>query len=318
MDKIDRILVYSHGAGIDDPALLHAARLAKSNSASVELVDVIEEVPAYAQLATPSSWNLAGLVAKQAAKALEEPVRFLETQGIQAHQSVLVGKPAISISRHVQSGGFDLVIKTARPEETPQSFWYGTLADRLMRICTCPVWIVRSDRKKPLERIIVAIDPDESDEQQCRVNEQIVLTGAALADRFRAQIKIVHAWSAYGVSMLQKRMPPDQLQRYVADCEAAARDRIERCLAPLEEKLADAGVQLLRGRPPEAIAQYVAEQDADLIVIGTAGRSGVAGYLIGNTAEKLLRRIRTSLVVVKPEDFQSPVSSLSVDEDSAK
>src|SRR5262249_33306982 len=48
-------------------------------------------------------------------------------------------------------------------------------------------------------------------------------------------------------------------------------------------------------------------RDCDLIVLGSQGRAGLPGFLIGNTAEKVLRRCDCSLLTVKPDGFVSPV-----------
>ena len=41
--------------------------------------------------------------------------------------------------------------------------------------------------------------------------------------------------------------------------------------------------------------------------MGTVSRTGVTGFLIGNTAEKVLRQVDCSVLVVKPDKFVTPV-----------
>ena len=45
----------------------------------------------------------------------------------------------------------------------------------------------------------------------------------------------------------------------------------------------------------------------DLVVMGTVARAGIAGMLIGNTAERVLRKLPCSVLTVKPDGFVSPV-----------
>ncbi len=47
---------------------------------------------------------------------------------------------------------------------------------------------------------------------------------------------------------------------------------------------------------------------ADLIVMGTKGRTGIPGLIIGNTAENVLQRTKASVLAVKPNGFVSPVT----------
>jgi universal stress protein E len=53
--------------------------------------------------------------------------------------------------------------------------------------------------------------------------------------------------------------------------------------------------------------QAAHDAQADLIVMGSMGRSGLAGIFMGNTAERVLRRWQGSVFVVKPLGFISPV-----------
>ena len=47
--------------------------------------------------------------------------------------------------------------------------------------------------------------------------------------------------------------------------------------------------------------------DADVIVVGTVGRTGIAGLLIGNTAESIFSQVESPVLAIKPEGFQTPV-----------
>ena len=47
---------------------------------------------------------------------------------------------------------------------------------------------------------------------------------------------------------------------------------------------------------------------SDLLVMGTIARTGIAGFIVGNTAERLLPRIPCSVLAIKPEGFVSPVT----------
>ena len=138
MNRFKRILVYA-GTGASEPALRQAARLAQAYDATVEVVDVVEELPTYARLVTPASWDVAGLLMEERRRGLQDSVRKLEEHGIRASSHVLRGKPAIEITKHVLYGKHDLVLKTAHRESSPQRLWHGVLAKRLIRICPCPV-----------------------------------------------------------------------------------------------------------------------------------------------------------------------------------
>ena len=64
---------------------------------------------------------------------------------------------------------------------------------------------------------------------------------------------------------------------------------------------------LIKGEAGRVIPEVAAKNEADLIIMRTLSRSGVAGFLIGNTAEKILHRVDCSVLAVKPDDFVTPV-----------
>lgn len=66
-------------------------------------------------------------------------------------------------------------------------------------------------------------------------------------------------------------------------------------------------VYLLKGEAGEIISDLARSKEVDLIVMGTVSRAGIAGLLIGNTAETVLHRVDCSMLTLKPEGFISPV-----------
>ena len=52
----------------------------------------------------------------------------------------------------------------------------------------------------------------------------------------------------------------------------------------------------------------VVDKDIDLLVMGTVCRTGIAGFLIGNTAEEVLNQVGCSVLTLKPEGFVTPVT----------
>ncbi|KDE58848.1 universal stress protein UspA [Halostagnicola sp. A56] len=59
-------------------------------------------------------------------------------------------------------------------------------------------------------------------------------------------------------------------------------------------------VDVLRGEPSDAILEYAAEIDADLLVVGQGSAGGIAETLLGSTAERLSQRTTTPMTIVPP------------------
>ncbi len=55
------------------------------------------------------------------------------------------------------------------------------------------------------------------------------------------------------------------------------------------------------GTPAKEIADYAEEIDADMIVIGTAGRSGIERMVVGSVTNKVVRTAPVPVVTVRPD-----------------
>lgn len=66
-------------------------------------------------------------------------------------------------------------------------------------------------------------------------------------------------------------------------------------------------LMLVHGDAREIIPSVTESLDIELLVLGTVGRAGIPGLLIGNTAEAVLNQVGTSVLAIKPAGFESPV-----------
>ena len=66
-------------------------------------------------------------------------------------------------------------------------------------------------------------------------------------------------------------------------------------------------LHLIEGDPDDCIPELAMEQGIDLLVMGSVCRTGIAGFLIGNTAEEVLNQVDCSVLTLKPEGFVTPV-----------
>jgi universal stress protein E len=64
---------------------------------------------------------------------------------------------------------------------------------------------------------------------------------------------------------------------------------------------------LVKGKPKHIIPEFVNSNNIDIVVMGAIGRSGIPGFLIGNTSESVLQAINSSVTTLKPEHWVSPI-----------
>ena len=102
-------------------------------------------------------------------------------------------------------------------------------------------------------------------------------------------------------------IPEEEVNKLLAETQAAHRQALKELLTTVEIGNAKIQVFLLKGNAGDLIPQLTRTKEIDLLVMGTVSRGGIAGLLIGNTAEKVLPKIRCSVITTKPAGFITPV-----------
>ena len=64
---------------------------------------------------------------------------------------------------------------------------------------------------------------------------------------------------------------------------------------------------VVQGLAGDVIPDLVSRERAGILVMGSLARTGIAGLLIGNTAERVLSTVEASVLAVKPPGFESPI-----------
>lgn len=305
MNTYENILVYADTTrSLSHRGVEWAAHLAASGKCAITIMDVAQDPPWYLT-ADIREANLAEDRA-QRERVLKDFAEALEEKGIQTTVVVGTGEPYVTIIQKVLQDGHDLVVKSMMRGDSGGRL-FGSVAQRLLRKCPCPVLLVKSDTPPPVTRIVAAVDPDPDNSFQASLNHNVIDAAICFPRNGEKPVTVVHAWSMYGEAMLSSRLSPEQLQARHNMAEENVRAALARLVGQTAEG-APAVVEVVRGEPEESIPAYVKREEADLLVIGTMARSGVAGFIVGNTAENILEHIQCSVLAVKPDGFVSPIS----------
>ena len=65
---------------------------------------------------------------------------------------------------------------------------------------------------------------------------------------------------------------------------------------------------LVKGPAHKEIPIVAKQIEADLVVMGTVARTGVPGFIMGNTAETILNQVECSVLAIKPAGFITPIT----------
>lgn len=218
-------------------------------------------------------------------------------------------RPGILIIRQVLKGEHDLVIKQAEREARGKGFRANDM--KLLRKCPCPVWLFRPMSHARNEiRVAVAIDPESMAPEGDDLAMRLLEVSSSLADSCSGKLHIISCWDFEFEGAVRHNIWLKVSEEELASAVSDAQNRHRAALDALISKSGIEGrvqVDHVRGRADEVIPKYIEDDHIDMLVIGTLARTGIPGFVIGNTAENILQGVGCSLLALKPVGFVSPV-----------
>jgi nucleotide-binding universal stress UspA family protein len=183
-----------------------------------------------------------------------------------------------------------MVVLGGRGAGTLAGLLLGSTALQVVMHAAVPTVVVRD--LEPAVRREVAVGVDGSEQAGAAI--EFAFEEASLR---HARLRVVHVWShpaSYG---------PGSMQPLVYDPQIVAEEErrvLGESLAVWREKYPDVEVvaEVVHGRPVRILAGASAR--ADLLVVGTRGRGGFAGLLLGSVSHGLLHNAHAPLAVVPP------------------
>jgi nucleotide-binding universal stress UspA family protein len=307
MKRFKNILLVCNFDAKQHMAMDRAVSLAKQNEACLTVFAVVKELPADARIAITSMLpqELLELVINDR----QEKVDAL----VDTRTQVVTGTPFLEIVRQVLRDKHDLVILAAEGKGGVKERLFGSTSMHLMRKCPCPVWVVKPAQRAKYKRILAAVDTasDFPDRERESLNPLIMQLASSLARMDGSELHLVQVWSVFAEGYLEVRgqMGESSISKLRKDAKRQYTRKLDSLLAGVDLKGLVVHKHLPRSdNSSRVIVKLAKSKKIDLLVMGTVCRTGLAGFFIGNTAEKVLSQVNCSVLTVKPEGFVTPVT----------
>ena len=304
MTSLNSILVDEDALATHHPSLEQAAGLARRGQARMKIVDVLPWVPPDARHFVTTD------IEKELIDNRRERLAALakDVSGVPMTTELLRGRPATAVIQEVLRANHDLLVRSHGRDLADSPRPFGAIDMELLRQCPCPVWLVDSRRRAAeTRRILAAVRTTAAEPEEQELNAQILEWALLLKSLGDTELTVLQAWTPYGAGLLKSRMSPDEFSEFIETSRRAEDEALSTFLAPYRERLSGVGVELVQGEPEDAITRFMESHGADVVVMGTVARTGIAGLVMGNTAERVLQRLRGSVFAVKPKGFRSPL-----------
>ena len=197
------------------------------------------------------------------------------------------------VDSHARRTHSAVVVKTGHRSET---FRYTPTDWHLLRECHAPVLIAAGHMWQPTRSIVAAVDLASHSHVKQNLNEAVIATAKRYAQALNYPLHLVYVIHVSAVLA----------ELHLIDEDA----HVEKIRAQMHPMIADLArtydireehIHIEHGVVEDVIAHAAGRLRAQLVVMGTVGRHGVSARLIGNTAERVLTRLGTDVLAMKPD-----------------
>jgi len=268
-------------------ALRQAGLLASPVNAQLHVVHVVDD---------DQPDDLIRIEKKEAGRILEEHTASMpELKGVDVRLMVVTGDPFAAILKTAEDVKADLIVLGSHRKQMLLDIFIGTTIERVVRKGSFPVLMVNHEAQRKYEKIVVPVDMSDPSAHAI----QVALARGLMPDKGAT---LVHAFTALAAGKMSL-VGTDQasIDSYIASERQRVTDELVAFL--VSNDLGDRGRWKLRveeGGAMEIISRAVAQLGADLLVMGTHGRSGLLKALIGSVTEEALRSLNVDILAVPP------------------
>jgi nucleotide-binding universal stress UspA family protein len=283
------LLLATDGSQHSEGAIREAIRLAKKCSSSLTAVSVIETNPEFETIAP----QVLEKMEKEARAHLEEVKARAKKDGVDCVTAVHEGQDSYQyIVAEAVKQKSSMIVMGRRGEKGLKRLVMGSTTSWTIGHAPCSVLVVPRAAQVELKNIVVATDGSKY--SAAAASEAI-----GIAKRSSSKLTVIAVVPAelstpmdITVAMSQRELIAEK-EMHVAEQNAKA----------VKEAAQKEGVSaqafVMSGKPADAVIEIAREKGADLIVVGSHGRTGLDRLLMGSVAERVIVLSDRAVLVVK-------------------
>lgn len=292
MNKLHHVIGYNFLPG-GEIALQSARVLAEQSGAALHILHVVEPHPIMEQ--SPSrtlpAQSLQEEIVLKIRAQLKELTERSEFSPLHVTTEVHIGKPFVELISVCQQRQGDLIVVGV--SEEGEGWFLGSTAERVLRKAPVPVLIAKRLLRNAPQTILIPTDFSTCAKQAAE-------EALTFVRKFGGRVVFLHVLEqhylyppAYGVAPMLWQISPETIepewQEFLRELPLGGDLKWEE--------------QTREGPAAQTITAIVKEIGADMIVMGTHGRTGLTHMLIGSVAEQVVRTAECSVLTIRPNAF---------------
>jgi len=224
----------------------------------------------------------------------------LKAHSIKAEAVICYGNAAEKILDLTAEKEIDLIIMATHGRSGITRWWMGSVAEKVISEATSPVLLIRSKRKRTA---------DVSEKRQVIHKILAPLDGSDIGEVALPYLEAIAATSKASVNLLQVVSPPGTVEanllggpdwrKFVKAMHDAGDIYLKNIADRLSGKDIKITYEVITGDPADKIVEYAAANSFSLIAMSTHGRTGLARWVLGSVADKVLHGARIPILLVR-------------------
>ncbi|MGV2872143.1 universal stress protein UspE [Colwellia sp. E150_009] len=219
-------------------------------------------------------------------------------------QVVWHNRPFEAIVERVIQEKYDLVIKGTHQHDKLKSVVFTPTDWHILRKCPCPVLLVKEHEWPSNGNILAAVNVGSDEAEHHSLNLKITQEAKQLAQLIKGNVHLVNSFPGTPVNIAIE-IPEFNSTEYndtmLKHHEQAMITHANKFDISIDNTHVEEGL-------PETVIEHVATKiDAELVILGTIGRTGISAALIGNTAEHVIDQLDCDVLALKPDGYVSPL-----------
>jgi nucleotide-binding universal stress UspA family protein len=281
----DTILVPTDGSPGAENATVRAFDLARTGDATIHVLHAVGPDLTSVDLDSPDSEQFRQQSEKRGREATVQIQERATDLGLDAVRTVREGTPYRAILEYIEENEIDLVVMGTHGRTGGERARLGSTTERVIMLANVPVMAVRlaEDDVVPesgygmYDHVVIPTDGSDAAERAA---------GHALgiAERYGADVHVIYVvdTTTYGFE--------DAPRSIVGLLKQGGQNAVEEIATDARELNLPVTTDILRGVPHEEILEYASGVDADVIAMGTRGRTADTDRLLGSTTARVIRR----------------------------
>ncbi len=214
-------------------------------------------------------------------------------------------RPFEAIIGQVIEHDYDLVIKGTHQHDKFKSVVFTPTDWHILRKCPCPVLLVKEHEWPEQGKVLAALNVGSDDAEHHSLNISITKQAKNIAQLINAEVNLVNSYPGTPVNIAIE-IPEFDASKYNDAMQSHHKEAMTQHANNFAIPVANTYVE--KGLPETVIEQIALKVDAELVILGTIGRTGISAALIGNTAEHVIDQLNCDLLALKPDGYVSPLA----------